>query len=74
FAPIDIALTGTASVAGLDLAASGFTIPQTTDSCGGYATLINPVVGGSNNSIALHVVGDFTAPDTIFADGFESPH
>lgn len=73
FAPISIAFTGTASATGLDLAGSGFRIPQTTDNCNGFAGLVNPAIGGSNNSIQLHIDGDFTPPDTIFADGFESP-
>ncbi len=73
FAPINMALTGTATATGLDLAESGFTIPQTTDNCNNFAALMNPAVSGSSNAIQLHIDGDFAPPDTIFADGFESP-
>jgi len=75
FQPIDIALAGTASATELDLADTGFSIPEVAPSaCGGYGDQINQAIAGTNNAIDLVMEGDFTPPagdDTIFADGFE---
>jgi hypothetical protein len=75
FQPIDIALTGTGSATGLNLAESGFSIPEVAPSaCGGYGDQINQAIAGTNNAIEVTMEGDFTPPtddDTIFADGFE---
>jgi hypothetical protein len=75
FQPIDIALAGTGSATGLDLAETGFTIPEVAPSaCGGYGDQINQAIAGTNNAIEVVMAGDFTPPgdsDTIFADGFE---
>ncbi len=75
FAPIDLELAGTGSAAGLDLADAAFEVPPTSSPCGGFAGQINSGLAGSNNSIALHLAGDFTPPvpddDTIFVDGFD---
>ena len=74
FAPIDLDLAGTGSAAGLDLADAAFTVPPTSSPCGGFASQINAGLAGSNNSIAVHLAGDFTPPvpdDTIFVDGFD---
>jgi hypothetical protein len=75
FQPIDVALTGTGSAAGLDLSDSGFVIPPVAPTdCGGYGNDINNAIAGSNNSIQMHLAGDFTPPaasDTIFANGFD---
>lgn len=72
FAPIPVMLVGSGSAAGVDVADPSFAIPPTTDSCNSFASMINPVVGTSSNSIQLHLDGDFTPPGTIFANGFES--
>jgi hypothetical protein len=75
FQPIDIALAGTASATELDLADTGFSIPEVAPSaCGGYGDQINQAIAGTNNAIDVVMEGDFTPPvgdDTIFADGFE---
>jgi len=75
--PLELSLGGSASAAGLDLADPAFTIPTVGASdCGGHGSQINDAVAGSNNSIALHLAGDFTPPqdtDTIFANGFDLP-
>lgn len=75
FQPIDFDLSGTGSAAGLELSDAAFTIPQVgpTD-CGGFGDQINTGVAGSNNSIDIHLAGDFTPPpedDTIFKNGFD---
>lgn len=74
FAPIDLVLDGTGSAAGLDLADSSFVIPQVgpTD-CGTYGSEINNAIAGSNNSMQIHLAGDFAPPvnDTIFVNGFD---
>ena len=74
FQPIVLALTGTGATAGLDLADSGYTIPQVaaTD-CGDYGSYIDNALAGSNNTIQLHLAGNFTPPsgDTIFENGFD---
>lgn len=76
FQPITIDLAGTGSAAGLDLSDPAFTIPTvgSTD-CGGYGDQINTGVAGSNNSMQVHLAGDFTPPpedDTIFRNGFDA--
>lgn len=76
FQPIVIDLTGTGAASGLDLDDTAFTIPPVgTSDCAGYGTQINAGIAGTNNSIAVHMVGDFTPPsgatDTIFKDGFD---
>lgn len=75
FSPIDLDLTGTASAAGLDLADDGFTIPPApTGNCGAFASQINAAIAGSNNSMQVHLAGDFTPPadaDLIFRNGFD---
>jgi len=75
FQPIDVDLAGTGAASGLDLSDEGFTIPQVASSdCGGYGDQINAGVAGSNNSLAMHVAGNFTPPpesDIIFANGFD---
>lgn len=78
FQAIDVDLTGTGAAGGLDLSDDSFTIPQVgaTD-CGGYGSQVNSGIAGSNNSLQMHLAGDFTPPsanDTIFIDGFESPN
>jgi len=77
FQPIDIVLAGTASASGLDLSATGFTIPAVAPSdCGGNGDQINDAIAGTNNAIEVLLDGDFTPPagnDTIFQDGFELP-
>ncbi|TCO38850.1 hypothetical protein [Dokdonella fugitiva] len=75
FEPIDLELAGTGSASGLDLADASFTVPPTASSCGGFASQINAALAGSNNSLTVHISGNFTPPmpddDTIFADGFD---
>jgi hypothetical protein len=75
FQPIDIILIGTGSAGGLDLADAAFTIPTVASTdCGGNGDAINTGIAGSNNSIQMHLDGDFTPPpqnDTIFANGFD---
>jgi len=75
FEPIAVALAGTASAAGLDLADDGFVIPPVAaGSCGGFADQINAAIAGSDNRIEVHLAGDFTPPadgDLVFADGFD---
>jgi len=76
FGPIELDLAGSASSLGLDLEDRAFTVPPTTDSCGGFASQINPQLAGDDNSIAMHLAGDFTPPsgddnDKIFIDGFD---
>ena len=75
FQPIDFDLSGTGSAAGLDLADAAFTIPGVAPTdCGGFGDQINTGVAGSNNSIDIHLAGDFTPPpenDTIFENGFD---
>lgn len=75
FQPINVDLAGVGAASGLDLDASGFTIPAVASTdCGGYGGQINPGVAGSNNSMQTHLAGDFTPPsqsDTIFANGFD---
>ncbi len=77
FEPINLDLAGTGSGTDLELSDEQFTIPPTTDSCGGFASQINAQIPGANNSASLTLVGDFTPPTEqpvdpeIFEDGFE---
>lgn len=75
FQPIDFDLSGTGSAAGLDLSDAAFTIPGVAPTdCGGFGDQINTGVAGSNNSMDIHIDGDFTPPpedDTIFKYGFD---
>lgn len=75
FSPINLDLAGTASAGGLDLADDGFTIPPApAGNCGTFASQINAAIAGSNNSMQLHLDGDFTPPanvDLIFENGFD---
>ena len=76
FQPITVDLAGTGSASGLDLSDSSFTIPQvgSTD-CGGFGSQVNTGIAGSNNSLVMHLAGDFTPPsgnDLIFKNGFDS--
>jgi hypothetical protein len=77
FQPIELDLAGTGSAAGLDLSDAAFTVPPTSSSCGGFADQINGALAGSNNSLDVHIAGNFTPPmpedDTIFIDGFDGP-
>ncbi len=77
FQPINVLLTGTGSVAGLDLSDSGFVIPPVgPNDCGNLASQINSAIAGNNNSMQVHLAGDFTPPasgDTIFVNGFDPP-
>jgi hypothetical protein len=75
FQPINVDLDGTGAASGLDLDDDAFTIPSvaTTD-CGGHGDQVNAGVAGSNNTIQVHIAGNFTPPpedDTIFANGFD---
>jgi|GEM_PF-1274912 len=77
FDPIDVDLAGTGSASGLDLNADGFEIPTVAPSaCNNLGSQVNEGLTGSNNSLTIHIAGDFTPPtpddDTIFADGFEA--
>jgi hypothetical protein len=75
FQPIDIDLAGTGSAVGLDLSDASFTIPTVASTdCGGNGDQINAGVAGSNNSMQVHIAGNFTPPpedDTIFVNGFD---
>ncbi|MBX3701187.1 MAG: hypothetical protein KF903_09345 [Dokdonella sp.] len=75
FSPINLELDGTGAASGLDLEDRAFTVPQTTDPCGGFASQINAALVGNSNSITVHLAGDFTPPagdtDKIFVDGFD---
>ena len=75
FQPIDVLLVGTGSATALDLADSGFVIPPVAPAdCGNNGTTINNAIAGSNNSMQMHIVGNFTPPaanDTIFKNGFD---
>lgn len=78
FSPITLELAGTASATGLSLMDAAFTVPTVgPEDCGGFSSDFNNAISGSNNEIALQVVGDFTPPagdnDTIFKNGFETP-
>lgn len=73
FQPIHIALDGSGSVGGLELAASGFVIaPVDGNACNGFAGTINTLLAGNANSMTLRIAGNFAPPGTIFAAGFES--
>jgi hypothetical protein len=77
FQPIDFGLSGTGSATGLDLSDASFTIPAVASTdCGGFGDQINSGVAGSNNSLDVHIAGNFTPPtpedDTIFENGFEA--
>ncbi|MFI4953915.1 MAG: hypothetical protein ACHP7M_12310 [Burkholderiales bacterium] len=75
FQPIDLALAGSGAASGLDLADTGFTIPQVAPTdCGGWGSQINNGIAGTNNSLQTHWTGNFTPPtgnDLIFANGFD---
>lgn len=76
FQPINLDLGGTGSASGLDLDDPSFTIPPVGASdCGNYGSQINAGIAGSNNSVTMHMSGDFTPPsadtDTIFENGFD---
>jgi hypothetical protein len=74
FQPIVLQLRGTGAASGLDLADSGYVIPPVgaTD-CGNYGSYIDNALAGSNNTIQMHLAGNFTPPvdDTIFENGFD---
>ncbi len=65
------ALGGTTDATGMDLTEASFTVPPTTDTCGGYASQINSMLTGSSGSANLQLAGDFSLSDGIFEDGFE---
>jgi hypothetical protein len=71
--PLDFA--GTGSATGLDLADAAFTIPPApVGNCGLARDQINNAIAGSNNSMQIHIAGNFTPPpedDTIFKNGFD---
>lgn len=73
FQPIDVVLDGTGAASGMDLVASGFTIPAVDASaCGGHGSQLNAGLSGNQTSTKVHLEGDFTPPsDIIFADGFD---
>jgi hypothetical protein len=75
FQPINVDLAGTGAAAGLDLGDDAFTIPSVASTdCGGYGDQVNAGVAGSNNTLQVHIAGNFTPPpedDTIFANGFD---
>lgn len=75
FTPIDLDLSGSGGPGGLELEDRAFTVPPTTDACGGFASQINAALAGNSNSITLQLAGDFTPPagdpDKIFVDGFD---
>lgn len=75
FQPIDVDLAGTGAASGLDLADSGFAIPTVAPTdCNGYGTQVNNGLAGSNNSLQMHIAGNFAPPpedDTIFVNGFD---
>ena len=76
FEPIDVGvLGGTGAASGLDLGASGFTIPPVdAGACGGHGSQLDAGLAGNQTSLQLQLAGDFTPPvasDKIFADGFE---
>ena len=66
---------GTASSTGMQIENEGFTVPPTTDACGGHKDEINDALNGNQNSISMTISGDFTPPvddDLIFRDGFDT--
>jgi hypothetical protein len=75
FQPVNVDLTGIGALTGLDLVDDSFTIAAVGASdCGGYGSQVNAGIAGSNNSIQVHLAGDFTPPspnDTIFENGFD---
>ena len=73
FEPIDVVLGGTGATSGIDLDASGFTIPAVDASaCGDHGSQLDAGLSGNQNSMKVHLEGDFTPPpDMIFADGFD---
>lgn len=76
FQPINVDLSGTGAASGLDLTDPGFTIPQVASTaCNGFGGQVNDGLTGSNNSLAVHIAGNFTPPtpddDTIFENGFD---
>lgn len=69
-------LAGTASAAGIDLQAVRFSVSDTQDACGGHAGILDTMLAANDNSVSLHLDGDFTPPtlsDRVFLDGFEVP-
>ncbi len=76
FQPIPLDFAGTGSAAGLDLADAAFTVPPApVGNCGLARDQINNALAGSNNSMQVHLAGDFTPPpedDTIFRNGFDA--
>lgn len=77
FQPIDVDLAGTGSASGLDLSDNGFAIPTVAPTdCNNYGSQVNSGLTGSNNSLQMHMAGNFTPPpnnDTIFKNGFDTP-
>jgi hypothetical protein len=77
FDPIDVDLAGTGDASGLDLSDAGFVVPAVAPTdCNGYGDEVNAGLTGSNNSLDVHIAGNFTPPtpddDTIFENGFET--
>ncbi len=76
FAPIAWdTLGGSASGSGMQISNGIFTVPPTTDSCGGYQAQINGALTGNQNSIVMVIDGSFTPPaldDRIYMDGFDT--
>lgn len=74
--PIMVELAGTASVTGLDLVDTQFTIPPVpVGQCGIWRDSFNQAYAGDNNAMSSRVLGNFTPPsaaDVIFKNGFDS--
>ncbi|MGB8635895.1 MAG: hypothetical protein WCD36_11540 [Rhodanobacteraceae bacterium] len=68
-------LGGSASATGMHISNGIFTVPPTTDSCGGYQAQINDALAGNQNSITMVIDGNFTPPaldDRVYMDGFDT--
>lgn len=77
FDPINVDLAGTGDASGLDLSDEGFVIPTVAPTdCNNFGDQVNDGLAGSNNTLDLHIAGNFTPPtpedDTIFENGFEA--
>jgi hypothetical protein len=76
FDPINVDLAGTGDASGLDLSDEGFVIPTVAPTdCNNLGNQVNDGLAGSDNTLDVHIAGNFTPPtpedDTIFENGFE---
>lgn len=55
FSPVNWTMTGAGSASSIDVSAAQFTIPPSSDACGGWAAQLNNLFGGTDNGVQWSV-------------------